>query len=158
MQVFTAEDHMMRRCGENEIGQPWEERWSIYDVIDGLIDPNLAGKPKCQPTPAPVAPVQPMTRAERKVKLQSVVDKIIHYADAHPEAMLDDNGAQINKLMDLFSKMDEREEEKAPSLDKLSAVDLQKMKLSDLMMLLTTVVMEHVPEDRQAAALQMLRR
>src|SRR5574343_979354 len=98
MQVFTTQDFLMRCCGENEIGQPWEERWSIYDVVDGLADPTMVGKPKhiAQPTPGPV--YQPMTRAERKVKLQQVADGIIHYAAAHPEAMLDDNGAQVNKL------------------------------------------------------------
>jgi len=100
-----------------------------------------------------------MTRAERRLKLQSVVDKIIHYAHDHPEAMLDDNGAQINKLMDLFSKMEEKaEDDTTIALDKLTAVDLQKMKLTDLMMLLTTVVMEYVPKNRREAALRMLRR
>ena len=138
------------------------EYWTTADALNGLCEMEDVGDVReteriAPPTPAPGPMYQPMTRAERKVKLQSVVDKIIHYADAHPEAMLDDNGAQINKLMDLFSKMDEREEEKAPSLDKLTASDLAKLSLTDLKRVLIDVVLKHVPEDRREAALQMLR-
>ena len=152
-----------------------KDYWTRTDYENGLINdvgmiglpvfpdpPVIEAEPEDDPepaapeSPAPSASTQPMTRAERKVKLQSVVDKIIHYADAHPEAMLDDNGAQINKLMDLFSKMDDREEE-APALGKLSAADLQKMSISDLKLLLVRVVMEYVPEDRREAALAAFR-
>ena len=139
------------------------EYWTTTDALNGLCEMEDVGDVReteriASPTPAPGPMFQPMTRAERKIKLQQVADGIIHYAAAHPEAMLDDNGAQVNKLLDLFSKMDDREEEKAPSLDKLTATDLTRMKLSDLMMILVSIVMEHVPADRQEAALRMLRR
>ena len=138
--VWTENDHRRGWCRADQVGKPLEE------------DPLLMSD---APTPGPT--YQPMTRAERKVKLQSVVDKIIHYADAHPEAMLDDNGAQINKLMDLFSKMEEREEEK-PTLGKLSDADLANMSITDLKRLLIDVVLEHVPVDRREAWVQTLRR
>jgi hypothetical protein len=173
--TFTNRDQLLGICHAFEVGMPYEERWSKADafegkclsmhigsakasVVDPMAHPDTLLKPDMQGniSAIPVVPVPPMTRAERKVKLQSVVDKIIHYADAHPEAMLDDNGAQINKLMDLFSKMDDREEE-APALGKLSAADLQKMSISELKLLLVRVVMEYVPEDRREAALVAFR-
>lgn len=139
------------------------EYWTTADALNGFCEMEDVGDVReteriAPPTPAPGPVYQPMTRAERKVKLQQVADGIIHYAAAHPEAMLDDNGAQVNKLLDLFSKMDDREEEKAPSLDKLTAADFQKMSISELKLLLVNVMMEYVPEDRREAALRMLRR
>lgn len=141
--------------------------WSFNDAVNGFCSADDIGKPRHpnweppleedKPTPTPGPVHQPMTRAERKVKLQQVADGIIHYAAAHPEAMLDDNGAQVNKLLDLFAKMDEREEEK-PTLGKLTDNDLANMSITDLKRVLIDVVLEHVPADRREAWVQTLLR
>ena len=142
------------------------ENWNFSDYQKGLCDLHMVNTPKQIEPETPsnsIADIpnnqnyQPMTRAERKVKLQAVADKIIHYAHDHPEAMLDDNASNLNKLLDLFAKMDEREEEK-PALGKLTDADLANMSITDLKRVLIDIVMNLVPADKQADALQTLRR
>jgi hypothetical protein len=129
--VWTENDHRRGWCRADQVGKPLEEN----------------------PLPMPDAPGPDVPMSD------DIFD--IEYAAylADPPRYRSSNASNLNKLLDVAARRQEKREE-APIIErgKLSAIDLQKMKLSDLMMLLTTVVLEHVPEDRQEAALRMLRR
>ena len=95
------------------------EYWTTADAMSGLCELEDVGdiretervEPQAGADASNAPPPVLMTREERRAKLQSLADKIIIHAEAHPEAMLDDNGAQINKLLEMFTRIDEKEEE-----------------------------------------------
>lgn len=49
MQVFTENDATLRCCRQNEIGMPWEDRFSIEDYLNGICLEGQVGKPKQSP-------------------------------------------------------------------------------------------------------------
>lgn len=52
MQVFTENDATLRRCRQNEIGMPWEDRFSVEDYLNGMCTSEQVGQSKEQlPTP-----------------------------------------------------------------------------------------------------------
>ena len=162
--TFTNRDHLLGVCDIFEIGKQWEHRYSKTDAFEGrcisayigiakasVVDPMAHPDTLLKPAPDAPGPDVPMS--------DDIFD--IEYAAylADPPRYRSSNASNLNKLLDVAARRQEKREE-APIIErgKLSAIDLQKMKLSELMMLLTTVVLEHVPEDRQEAALRMLRR
>jgi hypothetical protein len=46
MKTFSEIDKHEGRCAENEVGQPWEDRWGIPDLQAGLCIPLALGKRK----------------------------------------------------------------------------------------------------------------
>lgn len=49
--VFSEADFHLRRCRKNEIGMPWEDRWSIEDCVDNLCTEQQVGISKFLPAP-----------------------------------------------------------------------------------------------------------
>ena len=154
---FDEEDRILRRCLRAEVGQPWEDRFSIDDFANGDCKEGQVGKRKdFDPTHAPGPMSSPLTRTERRAKLQAVADKIIQYAHDHPEAMLDDNASNVNKLLDLFARMDERDEERTVQpVTQLTEDQLRRLSLADLKRGVIETVLQFVPEERRVEALRL---
>jgi len=97
------------------------KKWTFEDAANGLCDVDVIGqiRPPAEPPPAPAEPPvppppaeppKPLTRLERKAKLQAITDAVLEMAHANPAALLDDNASTINKLIDLAAKLDDKED------------------------------------------------
>ena len=49
--LFVEDDFMLRVCSTAEIGQPWEDRWSINDFLAGSCDQSQVGISRHLPVP-----------------------------------------------------------------------------------------------------------
>ena len=66
MKVFTQHDVANSICSHEEVGQPWEERWSIDDHFKGLCTMDQVGSAKpiaSEPEPEP-EPIDAATQAD----------------------------------------------------------------------------------------------
>ena len=150
MRTFTYMDHVNGVCSVAEIDTPWISRWSSADAAMGLCEADMIGMLK--PAPDAPGPDEPMMSDDI-----FNIEMAAYRSD--PARYRTTNASNLNKLLDVAARRQEKREEKAPqiALDKLSAADLQKMSLSELKLILVNVVMEHVPEDRREAALVVFR-
>jgi len=80
----------------------------------------------------PAEPAAPMTREQRKAKVQRILDDILHAIAANPAGALDDNGSTINKLIDLASKFDDQPEPKRKPVAQMTRMELQRAILTGL--------------------------
>lgn len=161
MQVFTTKDHLMRCCSEDEVGHPWEDRWSIYDVVDGLADSFEVGKPKMPPAllvpetapeAAPAIPFRPLTKAERKQLALELMDKILIRAHSDPAGFMEDGSSQLNKFLEWANRAD-MEDAVAVDIDRLTIKRMCNMPADDLSAALLAFVAT-IPGDDYKAILR----
>lgn len=150
MRTFTYMDHINGVCSVAEIDTPWISRWSIADASMGLCGADMVGMLK----PAPESSVQDEPMSD------DIFDTELAAYRADPARYRTTNASNLNKLLEMAARRQEKREEKAPTveLDKLGAAELSKMKLTDLMRVLVEVVLQYVPPDKHESALRMLRR
>jgi hypothetical protein len=163
MQVFTTKDHLMRCCSEDEVGHPWEDRWSIYDVVDGLADSSEVGKPKMPSAllvpetvseAAPAIPFRPLTKAERKQLALELMDKILIRAHSDPAGFMEDGSSQLNKFLEWANKAD-AEDNKA-SIDDMTAQAFSQLPPVEQDRAILDVLTMFVADDRRRDALERL--
>lgn len=135
MDIFTFEDFIAGRCQLQQVGQPKQS-------AEQPDQPN--------PDQQPAAPKEfkPLTKAERRVKMQNIIDGILHVIEANPAGALDDNGSTINKLLDIASKLEM--EDDAPQLADLTARKLEQMPTGELLRTLIAPVLALPAEHRDA--------
>jgi len=105
---------------------PGGTRYYLYGDIARMVDPKFPDLPSMIPTD-PLHGFESLTRDKRKAKLQDLADKIIILAEHNPAGFLD-NQASLNKLLELASRADEkeeREEEKKSPLQRLEITGLR---------------------------------
>lgn len=155
--VFSEVDSSLRRCRKDEIGMPWEDRWSIEDFVDGFCNEERVGQSKAEPEPEPPEPEPPEPEAPMS---DDIFENEMAAYKADPARYRSSNASNLNKLLEMAARRQEKALE-APqrlALDRLVEEDLKRVSLTDLKRILIEVVLQHVPEDRQEAALRCLRR
>lgn len=123
---------------------PGGTRFYMYGAIAKLIDPTFPELPSLMPTD-PLHGFESLTRDERKAKLQDLADKIIILAEHNPAGFLD-NQASLNKLLELASRADEKEErqeEKESPLARLSEANLRTAPTG----LLYAALLDHIGQE-----------
>lgn len=151
MRLFTYMDYVNGACVATEIDTPWQARWSKTDLASGLCETPMVGQSK-QPTgeqPEDRPPPLPLTRQQRKAKLQAIADSILELVHQNPSAALGDSGSTVNKLLDLASRLDEDSEAL-----RIPATDDHQGWLALLRQL--TACATGVPTDRQCTPLLLL--
>lgn len=117
------------------------EYWTNEDAYAGLCELEQVGDvrdtPRVETLAAPdtgTAAAPPLTRSQRKLKVQSIIDGILQAIAKNPAAALDDNGSTINKLIDLASKFDDKDEAQKPKpAEQMTALELQTLIISGMM-------------------------
>lgn len=167
--TFTNRDHLLGVCDIFEIGKQWEDRYSKTDVFEGrcisahigiarasVVDPMAHPDTLLKPVPESTTPA-PLGADD--LMSDDIFETEMAAYRSDPARYRTSNASNLNKLLDVAARRQEkREESPTLELDKLSAADLAKMSLINLKRILIEVVMQHVPVDRQDAALRMLRR
>ena len=114
----------------------FRQGWCELDQIGQPVFPNTVGQPISntdQPAPVTAEPFEPLTRGQRKILTQELSDKLLQLFHANPEAALDGNGAQLNKFIELASKLDERDETRElTALQRLTAGNLRITRTTEL--------------------------
>lgn len=153
MQVFTENDATLRRCRQNEIGMPWEDRFSVEDYLNDMCTSEQVGKSKDQPpadqdqqSPGAPAPFKPLSKADRRRLLVEMSDKLLIAAHNDPLAFMGDAGPQINKFIDLASKLDTDE---TPRLADMTAHKLNALPTVERYRAMLAPILEEAPEVRE---------
>jgi len=105
--------------------------WTMDDALRGICQLEDVGEERPMEVPPEPpkeeGPPSPLTRAERALKVQRIIDGVLHAIEANPSAALDDNGSTVNKLIDLASKLDDTEAKQSDKpIQQLSSEELTK--------------------------------
>lgn len=117
MRVFTEYDYRLGVCQLEEMGKPWESRWTPLDrkrnrcLLEQVGTPKPAGATddadETDSDAAPtIEPFRPLTRAERRRLATELRDKILVQAHGDHNTFIADASSQANKLLDWASKLD----------------------------------------------------
>lgn len=128
MKLFTSIDKSEGRCKASEVGKPWELRWGIEDMEEGICELMDVGTPRRIINDEPES-TGPHRLLEGLDPSNPDTDRAILRRMFHkdPEKFISDNGLSgINKLMDIAVK-DERKDALPPVTDLKAWEDLAKV-------------------------------
>ena len=100
--VWTIRDFDNGQCQAEDIGQP--------------VFPHLLVQQENASDTLTVAPAEPfvmLSKADRRRLTQELSDKLLILAHEDPQRFMEDAGPQINKFLDMASKLDDENKEKA---------------------------------------------
>ena len=134
------------RCTAEGAGIGWRPRWGRDDAVNHLCDPILIGKAK--PDESQLEGEEtfvPMSSEERRKLTLQLSDKLLKHFHANPELA---DGPQTNKLLELASKIDEREEidTKPKEVDQLTSEELRGRIVSSISKLPPPDFIEHLQQ------------
>ena len=121
MKLFTSIDKSEGRCTASEVGKPWELRWGIEDMEQGICELMDVGSPRkiINDEPEPQGPHRLLAGLDpdHPDTDRAILRRLYHQ---DPEKFLDNYGtAGINKLMDIAVK--EERPDVLPAVDNLAA-------------------------------------
>jgi len=143
MREFNEEDLRLQRCKQHELGCMWEDRWGSFDFWNERCIAEQVGKSK------DFVPDDQLTYSneERQDKLMLLFSKILKMFNDDPSLALD-SGAQLNKFIELASKMAESSRPRRTS-SMYDKADLKNLPYTALIELLMENVMPDIPEHKR---------
>ena len=141
-EVFTFDDYVAGTCQRQQVGLPKQPPNADQDQLlpAGIPAADQDQQPK-QPEP-----FKPLTKADRRRLLVEMSDKLLIAAHGDPLAFMGDAGPQINKFIDLASKLDTDE---TPRLADMTAHKLNALPTVERYRAMLAPILEEAPEVRE---------
>lgn len=144
-------------------------KWSVEDAMKGLCQIEDIGEDR--PIEIPPAAtglnansnlntLQVLSKDERINLMQQLSDAILQIAVRNPEGFLMNNGAQINKFIEISSKLDAKDDSKTLDPMNFTQGEMEKMNLSDFLLMTLNSSMDEglfSSEDARSAFVKDLR-
>lgn len=150
--TFSECDHILRICKKTEIGQPWQDRWSINDFLANDCAEHQVGKSKTEQSPE-----QPEPEEDIPDLPGIVFDREMAAYRRDPDAYKARTAPGV--LVKLLAMDEDRRQEHRQVERKRVAITpdtLASFSTSELKMFLFEKMLQFVPEHDRPAVLALL--
>lgn len=140
--LFTEEDRILRRCARSEVGEQWEDRFSVDDYANGLCSEAQVGRSKYAPD---IHAADPLSTDVEWTDDVYAAELAAYRRD--PDNYRRSSGSSLNKLIELSERNKAQRQSAAARLADLTATKLRGMTAADTWLKVIVAVQQNVDAD-----------